>query len=119
MQETTMIRVCAVLVLAGLVGLGAVVVNLQPIEVSIDRINDSMIGAIVRMNATVTSLSESSAGHLFMRLADGNASIAAVMFASEAERAPALRKGDRVVVTGQIVMYRGQLEIILRSVKKM
>jgi DNA/RNA endonuclease YhcR with UshA esterase domain len=116
MRETVLIKICAVLVISGLVILGVVVVCMQPIEVEIGRINGSMVGAFVKINASIISISKSDAGHVFMRLGNGNSSIAAVVFASDAN--VALEKGDRITATGQVSVYRGQLEIILKSIKK-
>ncbi|MFB6189981.1 MAG: exodeoxyribonuclease VII large subunit [Candidatus Nanohaloarchaea archaeon] len=82
-------------------------------HVEVGEIEKSWSGKNVKIGGEVTSFSTSS-GHSFFQVNDSTGEIQVVKFDSKL----ALERGDEVNVTGQVSLYRGQLEIIAKEVTK-
>lgn len=82
-------------------------------HVGIGEIERSWSGKNVKISGEVTSFSKSS-GHAFFDVNDSTGEVMVVDFDSDLE----LEEGEEVNVTGQVSIYRGQLEVIAKEVQK-
>ena len=87
---------------------------------SIKDIRESDAGKQVRINGTIFSISENK-GNLFIGLQDGTGNMTVVMFertARDQKSVYALKEGDKIIVNGQVNVYKNELEIISNSISK-
>ena len=94
--------------------------TLQPENIGVAEIRDGLVGKTVTVDADLAKVSEKN-NNLFMTLQDGDATIRAVYWSGDAKNAPEayeLKPGDSVSATGQVVVYRGDLEIIIKKISK-
>ena len=115
-----MAKISLVLAIVGVVALFFVVESIKPRGVRIGEIGYSMVGETIIVNASVKDIS-SRGGHVFLKLFDGN-QIGAVMFERDARRQPEvynLSENDFITVVGEVNDYRGDLEIVVKSFKRL
>lgn len=118
--EFDIAKICLILTIVGITGLFVIVQTIQPKVVRIREIDTSIIGQLIEVNATIKSISKD--GHVFFNLEDGNDSIKAIMFERDAknhEHVYELKKNDNVTVIGEVNNYRGELEIVVKNIRKM
>lgn len=119
MDDRRLSLLCLVVAAVGIVGLFTVGLFVQPERVAVGGIDESMMGRIVTVSGTIERASESG-GHYFFDIAGAESSdvIKAVMWASQTKSSDVegLGKGSRIVATGQVASYRGELEIILNKI---
>ena len=116
MDDVTLTKVSLVAALVGIGGLLAVSQLLQPDMLRIADISSSDAGKIVTVEGRLSGLAERN-GNYFLTVDDGS-QIKAVIFESGARRIPEaarLSKNDKVSVTGQVALYKGELEIIVQA----
>jgi len=98
--------------------------SLQPIKVDLDEISFDLIGRSVTSEGKIVYKKVHSAGHLFLTLEARGSKIQVPIFAGLMNR---LREkgmteknfsvGNRLVITGLVSEYKGQLQIIPRKVE--
>ena len=116
MDDRSITKLAFVVAIIGIAGIFAVVNLLEPSEMSIAEIDSSNAGDIVTITGDVSRTGE-SAGTYFFTITNGG-SIKTVVFASTAPKIPEIdeiSKNDRVEVTGQVALYKGELEIIVHA----
>ena len=120
MEDRLLAKISLVLAIVGVVALFFVVESIKPRGVRIGEIGYSMVGETIIVNASVKDIS-SRGGHVFLKLFDGN-QIGAVMFERDARRQPEvynLSENDFITVVGEVNDYRGDLEIVVKSFKRL
>ena len=118
MDDRKLTKISFVIAIFGLVSLFSLTQILQPESLSISELKDSDVGKVVTTNAVIGSINNKD-NNLFLTLSDGDSELRAVYWYSDAKNSPEaynLKKGDSVSVTGQIEIYRGELEIIVKKV---
>lgn len=115
MEDKTITGLSFLLAIAGIAGLWAVSTILKPEAVRIADIDASDSGKIVKIDGVLVSVIERD-GNYFLKVSDG-AEIRAVIFKGATGRVPAssLANGSAVSLTGQVMLYRGEPEILVQS----
>lgn len=74
----------------------------------------------IRVSGEVSNLTYHRSGHVYFSMKDPQAALSCVMFKSDAQRAPQMVLGDKVVVTGFITVYapRGNYQMRVVRVEK-
>jgi aspartyl/asparaginyl-tRNA synthetase len=119
MNDKTIMKVCFVMVIIGIIGLFIVTNFSTTPQVRINSIDETKTGQIVSISGIVSSY-YTSEGHVFMNVNDSTGTIKVVMFQKDAENNPwvyDIRKDDKVTINGKIQLYKGELEIVASSVK--
>ena len=102
--------------LAGLALIFIVSAFTGPQSVEISGITENDAGRIVLVNGTINSYSTSN-GNIFIDFGDDTGTINVVMFERTGRgHAYSLKNGDNVTVTGQVSIYKNELEIIANSI---
>ncbi|MEM7813592.1 MAG: OB-fold nucleic acid binding domain-containing protein [Candidatus Aenigmatarchaeota archaeon] len=89
-----------------------------PMAVAIADVDESRLGEIVKVSGKVRRAVVSE-GSVFLTIWDGSNEIKAIVWQSVARGTEVyeLRPGDRIAVTGQVAVYRGELEIVASKVE--
>ncbi|MBI4895125.1 MAG: OB-fold nucleic acid binding domain-containing protein [Candidatus Aenigmarchaeota archaeon] len=117
-QKISLEKLCAILVVAGLVVLFFLVVFIEPVSMNISQISEKDIGKIVSINASVENKNLRN-GNLFLELGDvdSNSTIKAVMFENDIKQdLSTFQKGSHINIVGRIDRYNGELEIIINKI---
>ncbi len=74
----------------------------------------------VQVAGEVSNLTYHGSGHVYFSVKDREAQLSCVMFRSYAQRAPRMRAGDKVILTGSFSVYapRGNYQLMVREVRK-
>ncbi|WP_456475177.1 exodeoxyribonuclease VII large subunit [Candidatus Pyrohabitans sp.] len=89
----------------------------EPRELDIGELSGDYLGAQVKIEGEVMKLRYHEAGHIFLRVSDGTGEVAVPLFKGVAEKVDrsCLKKGAKIVLTGRVEEYRGELEVIPRE----
>ena len=119
MHDRSIAKLSLAMAIAGLSGLFLVNLLLVPTALAVGDIDQSELGRIVSVSATISDISIKD-GHIFITLSDGGSEVRAVMWESVARGTDAynLMDGDAVTVIGQIASYRGELEIVVSRIAR-
>ena len=119
-SDKFLIKASFLVAVAGIALLFIFVQNIEPLEAEIKNIDDSYVGKSVRVEGIVDSIDYGKNGEtLFLTVSDENKDIKIVMFKNDLENMKEnLAVADRIVITGEVALYNGDLEIIARSIKK-
>ena len=91
--------------------------TLQPKEVKIQEIGQSLLEWNVKINAKVLS-SHQRDSTAFLQLYDGTGKIKAVLFRPSEEEQPLIAKGSFASFEGRIQLYRDELELVVERVSE-
>ncbi|GEM_PF-5466297 len=118
-EKISLEKLCAILLVIGLVVLAAIVISIEPVSMSISQISEKDVGKSVSINAIVENRVLNK-GNLFLELKDVdiNSSIKAVMFESaiRALDISTFQKGSHINIVGRIDRYNGQIEIVVKKI---
>ena len=114
MDEKTMTKLS---LLCSLTGLGAIYVaamQVRPTMTPIASLDNQFVGLKVAVSGQVVDSYEHTDGHLFLKLRDDSGSVVSVpVFARvRAELGEPIEFLDVVQVTGEVKLYKGELEVI-------
>lgn len=114
MHDRAIAKLALVMAVVGIAGLFAVNLLLVPTALAVGEIDESRLGQIVSLDATIKTAAVND-GNVFLTLEDGGGEIKAVIWQSVARGTSVydLRAGDEISATGQITSYRGELEIVV------
>ena len=113
MNEKTLIWICLIFSLLGISLLFFLNKSTQPLELKISDLREGM--DFVKIIGRVTRRYVSKRGTTFLTIQDGSGKIQAVIFKGINNR---IYKGDRVEVIGNVQRYRGELEIIVKKIRR-
>ncbi|MFH0832152.1 MAG: hypothetical protein V1900_00300 [Candidatus Aenigmatarchaeota archaeon] len=114
-SDKKLMTLCLAISLIGIAALFIIVQFIEPRQVKISEINESMAGQNVMINCIVDSITVKDA--IFVEVSD-NLSINAVALDRNAkEKAMQLKLGDKIILTGKIELYKGELEILINDIK--
>ncbi|HLC67632.1 MAG TPA: OB-fold nucleic acid binding domain-containing protein [archaeon] len=112
MKDEKLVKLSLAVALAGIVALFMIILFIGPDMTTIGSLSEKDAGKHVVLNATVLTKS-TSGNNVFMTIYDGTGNITAVVFNARVT----VKSGDNVTVTGQVNVYKGELEIIADLVK--
>ncbi|WNJ20719.1 exodeoxyribonuclease VII large subunit [Pontibacter sp. G13] len=74
----------------------------------------------IQVAGEVSNLTYHSSGHVYFSLKDPEAQISCALFRGNAQNAPRMKVGDRIIATGGIDIYppRGSYQLIVRQIRK-
>lgn len=112
MQDKTLLKIS---IFTSIVGIVALYFIMQPSEIKIGDINRNHIGKTVKVLGEIGSKYENKNGHIFLKLADSSGQINVVIFNNtKVERN--LEVGQMIEISGEIEEYKGELEIIPKTI---
>jgi exonuclease VII large subunit len=103
-----------VCIVFGLIGLYLISQFIEPEFVNLSNIDKSYLNKIIRTSGKIDNIFLSNSSTLFLVLEEGGNKINVVMFNVNYIN---FKKGDYVIVKGEVNLYRNKLEIIAREVK--
>jgi DNA/RNA endonuclease YhcR with UshA esterase domain len=110
------VKYSLICIVIGLGGLYLVSEYLQPEYVEIAKINKSYLNKIIQTSGKVTNSYLSNTSTLFLTLEDKGDILKVVKFKVEKIE---FKKGDNILVKGELSLYKNELEIIARNIKKL
>lgn len=85
-------------------------------RLAISQLNEEMVGSTVEVSGTVMDLYEHRDGHLFVKLQDESCGALTVpLFSDMRSGVGRIEALDRLVVRGEVSVYKGELEVIPSS----
>ena len=118
MDDSKLQKLSLVLAIIGVVALFVLTQALQPEKIGLSEIRGDFAGRVVVVDADVGKVNQKN-DNIFLTLQDGDTSLKAVYWASDAKNNPEayeLAAGDAITATGQVAVYRGELEIIIKKI---
>ena len=115
MDERVLLRVSLLCAVLGLIATGIVSAGITGSTVGIQDITPEDAGRLVKVCGEVGEKFTSRNGHVFFTLTESEG-IDVVVFNDTAHKASGLGNGDWVCIAGEVQVYRGKLEIILREI---
>ncbi|MFH0837559.1 MAG: hypothetical protein V1870_05495 [Candidatus Aenigmatarchaeota archaeon] len=115
-KQLSLVQICAILFIIGLICLFFIVLLIQPTVIEIKTINDADVGKTITINATIAK-KEIRKENLFLDLKQNESYIKAVMFESniQGKNLSVLFVGKNITIIGKIGKYMGELEIIIED----
>jgi len=119
-SDKFLIKASLLISVIGIVLLFIFVQNIEPLEAEIKDIDDSYVGKSVKVEGIIDSIGyDKDKETLFLTVSDENKDIKIVMFKKDLENMHQnLSISDNVIITGEIALYQGDLEVIARNIKK-
>jgi DNA/RNA endonuclease YhcR with UshA esterase domain len=121
-KQKKLLLICLFSSVMGLVLIYLAAVNIQPSTIKISEIDSRFIGKTVRTTGYIIYKNNHPAGHVFLTIADGQAKIQVPLFAGFVNSlnendvsVDDFRKGTKIMVTGLVDEYKGQLQILPRK----
>jgi len=102
-------------IVSGLIGLYFVSQSIEPEYVELTNIDENYLNKIIKTSGEISNLFLSNSSTLFLILKERDKKINVVMFNTHSIN---FKKGDYVVVEGEVCLYKNKLEIIARDIKK-
>ena len=115
LRQENISRIAALVSITGVSLLFLFAETLQPREVKIQEINQSLLEWNVKIDAKVLS-SHQRENIAFLQLYDGTGKIKAVLFRPSEEEQPLIAKGNFASFEGRIQLYRNELELVVERV---
>jgi len=110
-QITVLIFLLAV---AGLTGIYFAIQNIEPVELSIQSIEDSMEGRLVRITGTIDKIKKSTSGNSYWTVSDGSSITVPILDSKFKKLVP--KRGDIVEIVGLVTKYKDELEVMPREI---
>jgi len=113
MNEKTLMLICAILSITGIISLFFLNKSASVPQLKISELKDGM--NFVRIVGRVTRKYVSKTGTIFLTIQDETGRIQAVIFKGTSNQK--IRKGDKVEIIGDVQTYKNRLEIIVKQIK--
>ena len=117
MNDITIAKISLVMTIIGIVALLGIVMIMEPVRMEIRQIDETDAGKIVKVYATIESIRMPDET-AFLMLNDGSGNITGVIFKSSSINSTEFNKGDNVITTGRVSVYKGKIEIIVEGMEK-
>jgi aspartyl-tRNA synthetase len=119
MKENKLIRICLIGSCIGILAIYVISFSLVSQEYLIGDVNKNMIGQNVKLIGSPTNIYHHINGHMFFDLTDDSGSIKVVIWENVKEQLAmqgtdlrGLNKDNIIECSGEIELYKGELEII-------
>ena len=114
LPEKIIIKLSLIIIVFGLSGLYLISLYVEPELTNINEIDKSFAGKVVRTEGTISKVFLHDSSTLFLNLKE-NEELQIIKFNAEENN---LAKQDRISVTGEVVLHKGKLEIIVKKIEK-
>lgn len=102
------------LAIVGLAGIYIAVKNIKPIELSIESIEDSMTGRLVKISGNIDNIRKSKSGNSYWTVDDGSNITVPILDSKFKKLTP--KRGDFVEVIGLVTKYNEELEVMPKEI---
>lgn len=109
LPEKALKKYSALAIFVGLCGLYMVGAHLEPKKISLAEIDQTFTGDYVKTQGTIEVVYLSNSSTLFLTITENKSTLKVVKFDEEQTE---FKKGDLVLVEGEISSYQGELELI-------
>jgi DNA/RNA endonuclease YhcR with UshA esterase domain len=106
-------------ILSSIIGLSLVyfiALSKKPAEVSISEVNEGLVGRAVTVKGFISDVKFHKDGHIFLTVSDNGTKIQVPLFSSFLSSTKLdiskIKVGKKVLVSGVVDTYRGQIQII-------
>lgn len=120
MKVNTLIKICVIGAVAGIISLFFISQMILPLEVSPGEISQDLVGRKVKVSGTVGDTRVHPSGHIFFEIGDESGSIDVVIWEEKAEQMALtgidigkIRDGAYLEATGYVEYYKGDPQIVL------
>jgi len=115
-SERKLIILSLFIIIFGLIGLYSIGLLMDPEFIELNSIDRNMVGKIISTEGIISKIAfieESKT--LFLDISENEKTLAVVIFNSEGD---IFKKGDKIIINGELTTYKGSLELIAREVEK-
>lgn len=124
LKNNKMIAICLLSSVVGIILIYVAAIRMQPTTIEMEEINSNFMGKVVTTEGYISYKSIHPAGHVFLTISKNNKKIQIPLFAGFMEklRESGITEKDlvnkrKVVITGTLDEYNGQLQIVPRKVE--
>jgi exonuclease VII large subunit len=124
MNENQLLRISFVGTITGLIFLYFIVSQVAYDHVKIDEITGNTIGRMIETEGIVSGLYFHKNGHVFFDLAAGDDKVRTVIWENIVDELSLkgvdfskMKNGVKLSIKGSVELYKGELEIIAKSIK--
>jgi exonuclease VII large subunit len=103
-----------ILAVIGLTIIYFAVSSINPIELKIEAIEDSMNGRLVKISGTISNIRKSRAGNLYLTVSDGKNITVPIL--NGKFKNLAAKRGDAVEIIGLVTKYNEELEVMPKEI---
>ncbi|MBI4896200.1 MAG: OB-fold nucleic acid binding domain-containing protein [Candidatus Aenigmarchaeota archaeon] len=117
-SDKTLQQIALVTTLIGVALLFILSLFMEPTAMRIQEITEQDVGKTVVVTGTITTLDRSK--NTFLTLTDDQMNLAVAIFEKTGQTMPELEnitQGDSVEITGKIVLYKGEIELLASHLK--
>lgn len=110
-------QIALLILFLAVVGIAAIhfaIIDIEPIELKIGSIEESMTGRLVKITGRIENIRKSSSGNIYWTVDDGN-NITVPIFDGKLKKVVA-KRSDIVEITGLVSQYKGELEIMPKNI---
>lgn len=100
----------------GIIALFLLTQLIEPQKMEINEITTDMAGINIITQGTASNVVERE-GHVFFSLISENSSIKAVLFENDAQKTRIPGNNEFITVHGEVALYKGELEIIVKQIE--
>lgn len=122
LKQKTLILVCLLSSVAGLILIYLAATKIEPVPVKIEDINSELVGRSVTIKGYIAYRTNHPAGHIFLTVSYNGTKIEVPLFAGFVDNLSqtdfpidSLKKGVKIMVTGLVGEYKGQLQVVPRK----
>ena len=116
MHTKMLLRVSLATSLIGLIFLFILSENIEPMTVSIDKINEKMFDKYVKISGTLINVRETS-GLYILTIKDSSSEIQGIIYKQNKKISFSRYKNQNVEIIGKVSEYKGQLQIEISEIK--
>jgi len=124
LKNNKLIIICFLSSLTGIALIYVAAIRMQPATIELKEINSNLVGKAVTTEGFITYKSSHPAGHFFLTISENDKKVQVPLFAGFMSELKKVGIGEkdfkskaRIVVTGTVDEYRGQLQIVPRKVE--
>lgn len=115
MEEKTLLKLCFLCSIVGIVSLFLINKLVQPSQIEISQLKEGI--NYVKVFGEIKSKYTSKTGTTFLKVEDESGMIKAVAF--KGVSTDSVQKGDFAEIVGETQEYKGELEIIVKKIRKL
>lgn len=122
LKQNILILICLLSSVAGLILIYLAATKIEPVPVKIEEIDSQLTGRVVTVKGYIVYKNNHPAGHIFLTVSYNNTKIQVPLFAGFVSKLSEndfpvddLKKGAKIMVTGLVDEYKGQLQVIPRK----
>jgi RecJ-like exonuclease len=103
-----------ILSIIGLVTIYISVINIKPLELKIESIEDSMVDRLVKVNGKIDNIRKSKSGNFYWTVDDG--SNITIPILDDKFKKLDVKSGDSVEILGLVTKYNDELEVMPKEI---